>query len=361
VNKALFIDRDGTILVEPADEQVDALDKFAFVPGAIVSLARIARELDYQLVMVTNQDGLGTASFPEASFWPVHEAMMRVLESAGVRFADVHIDRSLPTDGATTRKPGTGMLTRYLGGDYDLARSFVIGDRDTDTALARNLGCGAIRIGAEQDPDASLTATDWDEIYRYLRGLPRTAVVSRETAETRVFVGINLDGTGSAWTGTGLGFLDHMLDQVARHAGIDLEVRTEGDLHVDEHHTVEDTALAVGAALRRALGSGFGIERFAFHAPMDEARADVTLDLSGRAFLDWRVSFRREYIGDVPTELFAHFFRSLCDSAGCTLHVAVRGENEHHMIESVFKAFARCLRDAVARTGSGVPSTKGSL
>jgi imidazoleglycerol-phosphate dehydratase/histidinol-phosphatase len=361
VKKALFIDRDGTIIAEPADEQVDSVEKLAFLPNAIPALARIAAEFDYELVMVTNQDGLGTESFPENTFWPAHNLMLGVLESAGVRFADVLIDRSFPGDGAPTRKPGTAMLTRYTGGDYDLGASFVIGDRDTDVELAANLGARAIRIGDGDEVDATLTTTDWDEVYQFLRGLPRTSEMSRATRETQIRVRVNLDGGGKARVETGLGFLDHMLDQVARHSGCDLHVRVRGDLHVDEHHTVEDTAIVLGSAVREALGNKRGIGRFGFVAPMDDALATVALDLSGRAYLVWSAEFRRERVGDVPTELFAHFFRSFCESAACTLHVEARGENEHHKIEAVFKAFARALGQAVARSGGGLPSTKGAL
>jgi imidazoleglycerol-phosphate dehydratase/histidinol-phosphatase len=361
VKKALFIDRDGTIITEPDDEQVDSLDKLSFLPGVIPALHRIAAELDYELVMATNQDGLGTASFPEDTFWPAHSLMLSVLESAGVRFADVLIDRSFPEDNAPTRKPGTAMFTRYTGGDYDLGASFVIGDRDTDVELARNLGAGAIRISNEPDPRADLSTSDWNAVYRFLRGLPRSAVAQRETRETNITVRLNLDGGGESRVETGLSFLDHMLDQVARHSGCDLDIRAVGDLEVDEHHTVEDTAIVLGQALKKALGNKYGIGRFGFAAPMDDAQARVALDLSGRAYLAWNAEFRREYVGDVPTELFPHFFRSFCESASCTLHVDVSGENEHHKIESVFKAFARCLGQAAARSGSGLPTTKGEL
>jgi imidazoleglycerol-phosphate dehydratase/histidinol-phosphatase len=361
MKKALFIDRDGTILVEPADEQVDSVDKLAFLPGAISALRRIASDLDYELVMVTNQDGLGTGAFPENTFWPAHNLMLRILEGEGVRFSDVLIDRTFPEANAPTRKPGTAMLTRYLSGDYDLARSFVVGDRATDVELAKNLGARAIAVAATAVDGAELATTDWDEIYRYLRDLPRAADAVRETSETRIRVSVTLDGEGRASIATGVGFFDHMLEQIARHARIDLEIAADGDLEVDEHHTVEDTAILLGTALAGALGKKRGIERYSFVLPMDEALAQVALDLSGRGHLEWNVDLARERVGELPTEMVPHFFRTLCNAAAVTLHVDARGQNTHHVIESVFKAFGRCLAGAVARRGGGVPSTKGWL
>lgn len=362
MKKVLFIDRDGTILLEPSDEQIDSIEKFAFLPGAIGALSRIARELDYELVMVTNQDGLGTDSFPEETFWPAHRLMLSILGGEGIVFSDVHIDRTLPEAHAPTRKPGTEMLRRYFSDAYDLSGSFVIGDRASDTELAKNLGCQAIRIGDLSDPGAVLTTPRWHEIYLFLSSQPRTVVVQRATRETRIHVELSLDGRGRADIETGLGFFDHMLAQLAFHGNVDLFLRVEGDLHVDEHHTVEDTALALGEAFASALGSRVGIGRYGFALPMDDALAQVAIDFGGRPWLVWDAEFRRERVGDMPTEMFRHFFKSFCDTARCTLNVRVSGENEHHMIESIFKAVARAIGTAVARTGEQtVPSTKGVL
>ena len=372
MKKVLFIDRDGTILREPEDEQIDSLDKFQFLPGAIRGLARLARETDFSLVLVTNQDGLGTGSFPEEHFWPAQNLMLSILRGEGVEFDEIHVDRSFPHEGAPTRKPGTGMLLHHLKGDTDLSGSYVIGDRVTDLELARNLGCAGILVadGGEagvMDPsggfNAELVTPDWDEIATYLCGRPRSAEIHRLTRETDILIRLNLDGDGEAELGTGLGFLDHMLEQIARHGGMDLFVRIDGDLHVDEHHVVEDCALALGSALDKALGSRKGIGRYGFMLPMDDALARVALDLGGRPWLVWQADFRRERIGDVPTEMFRHFFKSFCDTARCNLNILAEGENEHHKIEAVFKGFARCLRQAAARTGDAgsLPSTKGML
>ncbi len=363
----LFIDRDGTILVEPQpDQQIDSLAKFQFVPGAIRVLARLARETDFRLVLVTNQDGLGTPSFPEDTFWPWQDLMLRVLATEGVVFESIHIDRSFPADNLPTRKPGTAMLTEYLDpARCDLANSFVIGDRLTDVELAENLGCRAILLrDGELEPRAVLTTPDWDAVYQLLRWPPRTAHVQRKTSETAIDIQLNLDGPARADVQTGLGFLDHMLDQLGRHGGLSLRIRTTGDLHIDEHHTVEDTALALGEALRRALGDKRGLTRYGFVLPMDESLATVALDFSGRPWLVWDADFRRERIGDVPTELFQHFFKSLCDTAGLNLNIRATGDNEHHKIESIFKGLARALRAAVRREELDfevIPSTKGTL
>ncbi len=362
MKKILFIDRDGTIIVEPEDEQIDSLEKLRFMPGAIGALSRIARETDYRLVMVTNQDGLGTESFPEETFWPAHDKMLEILAGEGVVFDEILIDRTRPEEQAPTRKPGTALLTHYLKGDYNLADSYVIGDRESDLELARNLGARAIFISGREDERAELSSDAWEEIYRYLKERPRTATVRRATHETDIAVTVNLDGGGRADIATGLGFFDHMLEQLARHGGLDLRIRVKGDLQVDEHHTIEDTGLALGQAFDRALGSRKGVRRYGFLLPMDESLARVAIDFGGRSWLVWQARFEREKVGDMPTEMFSHFFKSFCDAARCTLNVQVTGENEHHKIEAVFKAWARAVRMAVARTHDGqLPSTKGRL
>ena len=368
LKKVLFIDRDGTILVEPQpSQQIDGLapDKFQFVPGAISGLARIARELPgYELVLVSNQDGLGTASFPEATFWPAHQLMLDILAGEGVRFAAEHVDRSFPADGLPTRKPGTGMLGRYLdpAHGYDLAGSYVIGDRRTDVALARNLGAQAILLNADADADAALSTTDWDAVYRFLRYPARVAVVRRATNETQIDIRLNLDGTGQTAIHTGLGFFDHMLEQLGKHSGADLSIRVTGDLHIDEHHTVEDTALALGLAFDQALGDKRGLARYGFLLPMDEALAQAAVDFSGRPWLVWNAEFRREKVGDLPTELFFHFFKSFTDTSRATLNIACAGDNEHHKIEAIFKAVAKAIKMAVSRDATqAIPSTKGVL
>ena len=383
MQRTLFIDRDGTLIAEPQpNQQVDSLAKLDFIPKTISALRRIAEETDYELVMVTNQDGLGTDSFPEDTFWPAHNKMLTTLAGENINFDAVHIDRHFPRDNAPTRKPGTGMLTGYFSGDYDLANSYVIGDRLTDVQLAVNLGAKAIlflpnagEASPVQNADVAeltnamrdaivLTTGDWDKIYEFLRLPARTATVERNTKETRIRVELNLDGTGRADMHTGLGFFDHMLDQVAKHSGADLSIRVQGDLHIDEHHTIEDTALAVGEAYRRALGDKRGISRYGFLLPMDEALAQVAIDFSGRPWLVWDAEFRREKIGDMPTEMFFHFFKSFADAALCNLNVKVSGDNEHHKIEAVFKAFAKAIRMAVRRDIrelDNLPSTKGVL
>ncbi len=360
--KVLFIDRDGTIIREPEDLQIDCFEKLEFMPAVINSLAKIAAELEFELVMVSNQDGLGSPSFPEEAFYPVQNFILNTLKGEGIVFTDIFIDSSFEHEQKATRKPGTAMLHKYIFGDYDLENSFVIGDRETDVELARNLGTKSLFIGTRTLDGPCLTTTDWNSIYRYLKAVSRTAVIRRKTLETDVFVKINLDGNGKCEISTGLSFLDHMLEQVSKHANLDLEVKVKGDLCIDEHHTVEDTALTLGAAVAKALGSKKAIERYGFLLPMDDCLAQAAIDFSGRPFLLWDAVFNREKVGDVPTELFSHFFRSFCDEARCNLHLRAEGENEHHKIEALFKAFARALKDAVKKTDHyQIPSTKGTL
>ena len=368
LKKALFIDRDGTILVEPQpSQQIDGLtpDKFQFLPGAISALARIARDLpEYELVLVTNQDGLGTASFPEDTFWPAHQLMRDILAGEGVHFADELVDRSFPHEGLPTRKPGLGLLAKYLdaANGYDLANSFVIGDRVTDVQLAANLGSQAILIGVEPDPRAALTTMSWEAIYQHLRFPPRVAVIERNTNETQIAIRLNLDGTGQTNIHTGLGFFDHMLEQLGRHSGVDLSISVKGDLHIDEHHTVEDTALALGTAFAQALGDKRGLARYGFLLPMDEALAQAAIDFAGRPWLVWNAEFKRERVGDLPTELFHHFFKSFTDNSRATLNISCTGDNEHHKIEAIFKAVAKAIKMALQRDESAaIPSTKGVL
>ncbi len=360
--KVLFIDRDGTLLLEPEDEQIDDFNKMRFYPGVIGALKKIAATGAYRLVMVTNQDGLGTPRFPEGTFWPVHQLMLSILEGEGIRFDDILIDRSMPQDKAPTRKPGTAMLTKYLDGSYNLAESWVIGDRMSDVQLARNLGCRALFLGPE-NKQADVVTQSWDEAARALLAALRTARVTRRTGETDIVVEVALEGSGMADIETGLGFFDHMLEQLARHSGMDIRIRCKGDLHVDEHHTIEDTALALGEAVNRAMGDKKGMQRYGFVLPMDDALARVALDFSGRPWLVWQADFKREKIGDVPTEMFYHFFKSFCDTARCTLNMQVDGQNEHHKIEALFKAWARAMGMAlqVNTSDPSVPSTKGML
>lgn len=375
MKKALFIDRDGTIIAEPADEQIDSLEKLSFVPGAISGLKSLAG-LGYELVLATNQDGLGTASFPEESFLPAHEKMLATLRGEGVRFDDELIDRTFERDNAPTRKPRTGMFTRYMDGSYDLAASYVIGDRATDMLLARNLGARGILLRPEEEgrrmlreagaSEACVLVSDsWEEIAEFIRRGERRVEIRRETRETQIRVRLDLDGRGdfNDRISTGLHFLDHMLSQIAHHGGVALEVEARGDLQVDEHHTMEDVAIALGEAIDRALGSKAGIARYGFALPMDDCRAMVLLDFGGRIDFEWEAEFRRERVGDVPTEMFRHFFHALCCAARCNLQIAARGENDHHKAEAIFKAFARALRMAVARQGLGydIPSSKGVL
>lgn len=354
MKKALFIDRDGTIIQEPEDEQVDSFAKFHFVPGAISALRFLRRHTDYEFVMVSNQDGLGTDSYPEADFWPTHNLMLEILQGEGVTFDAVHIDRSFPADNLPTRKPGTGMLTQYMTGEYDMAASWVIGDRQTDAQLAQNLGCGSLILGGDMG---------WDKITAIAYGGERKSEVRRETRETRIEVRVDLDGEGRADICTGLGFFDHMLEQIAKHGMLDLTVRCDGDLNVDEHHTIEDVGIALGECLRKALGDKRGIGRYGFCLPMDDCLCQVALDFGGRPWLVWDADFRREKIGDMPTEMFMHFFKSLSDSAMANLNIRAEGSNEHHKIEGIFKALARSIRMAVNRDVDHyhLPSSKGVL
>ncbi|MGY2132654.1 bifunctional histidinol-phosphatase/imidazoleglycerol-phosphate dehydratase HisB [Hymenobacter sp. HD11105] len=368
MKKVLFIDRDGTILIEPQpSQQIDALtpDKFQFLPGTISNLARIVRELDYELVLVSNQDGLGTSSFPEDTFWPAHNLMLDILRGEGVEFAREHIDRSFAHENLPTRKPGIGMLAQYLGDNsgYDLPNSFVIGDRLTDVELAQNLGCQSILIREEADERAAFTTQSWDDIYRFLRLPARTALVQRDTNETKIRVELNLDGQGRPSMHTGLGFFDHMLDQLSKHSGVDMKIKVQGDLHIDEHHTIEDTALALGEAFAQALGDKRGLARYGFLLPMDDALAQAAIDFSGRPWLVWDAEFKRERVGDMPTEMFYHFFKSFSDGARCNLNIQCAGDNEHHKIEAIFKAVAKAMKMALVRDASKmeIPSTKGVL
>ena len=365
MKKVLFIDRDGTIIVEPAtDFQVDSLEKLEFLPGAISNLRKIAEQLDYELVMVTNQDGLGTDSFPEDTFWPAQNKMLKALEGEGVVFDEICIDRTFEADKAPTRKPSTGLLTKYMEGDYDLANSYVLGDRKTDIQLAENLGAQAIFISTEVDDKAALATISWDEIFTFLQMPARASEIHRVTKETDILVQLNLDGSGQCNNDTGLGFFDHMLDQLGKHSGADLTIKVKGDLHIDEHHTIEDTALALGEAYLEAIGDKKGINRYGFLLPMDEALAQVAIDFSGRPWLVWEADFKREMVGDMPTEMFMHFFKSFSDASKCNLNVKVEGDNEHHKIESIFKAFAKAIKMAVKRNPDELdilPSTKGML
>ena len=352
MRKVIFIDRDGTLLQEPADEQIDALEKVAFVPGAISGLKALTG-LRYELVMASNQDGLGTSAFPEETFWPAQNFLLDTLKGEGVVFDDILIDRHFPADNSPCRKPGTGMFGKYLDGSYDLGASWVIGDRETDLELARNLGCRGLMVGP----------LSWEQIVETIRSSERSAVVARKTRETDIYVRVDLDGKGTSAIDTGLKFLDHMLQQLVTHGGIALELTCRGDLEVDEHHTMEDTAIALGEALRQALGDKRGIGRYGFALPMDESRAIVLLDLGGRSELVWDVHFTREYVGDVPTEMFKHFFKSLSSSLQANIYVEARGENNHHLAEGIYKAFARTLKQAAARNvfSYDLPSSKGLL
>lgn len=379
MKKILFIDRDGTLINEaPPTYQLDSFDKLEFYPNMFNWMRRIATELDYELVMVTNQDGLGTSSFPEDTFWPVHNFVMKSLENEGIVFTEVKIDRTFAKDNAPTRKPATGMLTKYLNNStYDIANSFVIGDRITDIQLAKNLGCKGIwlnndpNLGATEISDdvkqlgttVALETTDWKKIYEFLKLGQRLIKTERNTNETKISIEINLDGSGKSAIKTGLNFFDHMLDQLSRHSGIDLSITSNGDLHIDEHHTIEDTAIALGEAFHLALGNKKGIERYGFCLPMDDCLTQVAIDFGGRNWLVWDASFKREKIGDMPTEMFYHFFKSFSDAAKCNLNIKAEGENEHHKIESIFKALAKAIKSAVRRDVDNMqlPSTKGVL
>ena len=375
--KVLFIDRDGTIIKEPADEQIDAFEKLVFFPQVLTYLSKIARELDFELVMVTNQDGLGTNSFPEDTFWPVQDFIMKTLENEGILFSNVFIDRTFPEEKAATRKPATGLLTSYFSEDYDLSESYVIGDRLTDIELAKNLGAKGIfinlktQLGLNEITSTTndlqeyiaLETADWKEIYGFLRTASRTATYTRKTNETSISIGLNLDGTGQSNINTGLAFFDHMLDQLARHGQLDLDINVEGDLEVDEHHTIEDTAIALGEVFSMALGNKLGIERYGFCLPMDDCLAQVAIDFGGRNWLVWDADFKREKIGDMPTEMFLHFFKSFTDGAKANVNIKAEGTNEHHKIESIFKAFSKAIKMAIKQDTEKMilPSTKGML
>lgn len=379
MKRILFIDRDGTLINEaPPTYQIDSFDKLEFYPHMFEFMGRIAREMDYELLMVTNQDGLGTYGFPENTFWPVQQFIMKSLENEGIHFEEVYIDKSFPKDNAPTRKPGTGMLTSYINNpEYDLANSFVIGDRITDVQLAKNLGCKAIwlnnepGLGGREVKDTmtelnevvALETGEWSRVYEFLKLGLRRVIHERNTSETQIKIELNVDGSGKAAIFTGLGFFDHMLEQIARHGKMDLTIRTNGDLHIDEHHTIEDTGIALGEAFAKALADKRGMERYGFALPMDEADAKVLIDFGGRNWIVWNAEFKREHIGEMPTEMFFHFFKSFSDAARCNLNIECRGENEHHKIEAIFKAFAKAIRMAVRRDplSNYLPSTKGVL
>ena len=378
MKKVLFIDRDGTLVIEPPiDYQLDAFEKLEFYPKVFRNLHFIRKKLDYEFVMVTNQDGLGTDSFPEDTFWPVHNLVLKTFENEGVTFDDILIDRSFPEENAPTRKPRTGMLTAYMNNpEYDLAGSYVIGDRYTDVELAKNLGCKAILLQEDmqslQTPElaekkldevCAFASTDWDKITEFLFAGERVAEVQRTTKETDIYIKMDLDGTGKCDISTGLGFFDHMLEQIGKHGGVDLTVRVKGDLEVDEHHTIEDTAIALGECLYKALGDKRGIERYGYCLPMDDCLCQVSLDFGGRAWLVWDAEFHREKVGDMPTEMFLHFFKSLSDAARMNLNIKAEGQNEHHKIEGIFKALARSIKMAIRRDiyRYEIPSSKGCL
>jgi len=380
MKRILFIDRDGTLIKEaPPTYQLDSFEKLVFYPDMFTYMRRIAEELDYELVMVTNQDGLGTDAFPEDTFWPVHNFVMQALEGENIHFNAVLIDRSFPHENKPTRKPGTGMMQQYMDASkYDLAHSFVIGDRITDIQLAKNLGCKAIwmvedaSLGAGELQDTvdelrnstvSLETTSWQRIYEFLKIGIRTVQHERNTNETKISIGINLDGTGKANIQTGLGFFDHMLDQIARHGSIDLDIQVKGDLHIDEHHTIEDTGIALGEAMAKALADKRGLERYGFCLPMDDCLAQVAIDFGGRNWIVWDAEFKREKVGDMPVEMFFHFFKSFSDASKSNLNIKAEGDNEHHKIEAIFKAFAKAIKMAVKRNPlkMELPSTKGVL
>jgi imidazoleglycerol-phosphate dehydratase/histidinol-phosphatase len=377
--KILFVDRDGTMILETTDEQIDSFAKLEFYPGALTYLPKIAKELDYELVMVTNQDGLGTASYPEDTFWPIQNFIVKTFENEGVRFSFFAIDRTFPKDNAPTRKPGTAFLTQYFDTEkYDLKNSYTIGDRKNDILLAKNLGSKAIWLnnnsnlgGAEFTEEQhdqlhdtiALETTDWQKVYEFLKLGERVIAHRRSTKETDINIKINLDGKGESKVSTGLHFFDHMLDQIARHGSIDLEIEARGDLHIDEHHTIEDTGIALGEAFAAALSNKKGIERYGFCLPMDDCLAQVAIDFGGRNWIVWDAEFKREKIGEMPTEMFYHFFKSFSDAAKCNLNIKAEGQNEHHKIEAIFKAFAKAIKMAVKRDVNNMvlPSTKGVL
>ena len=375
--KVLFIDRDGTLIKEPKDEQIDCFEKLVFYPKVFVNLYKICKELDYEIVMITNQDGLGTSVYPEDTFWPVHNFVLETFKSEGIEFDEIFIDRTFAKDNAPTRKPNTGLLTKYFDSNYDLENSFVIGDRLTDIELAKNLKAKGIFINderhlGENELSASveelkkfiaLETNDWEAIYNYLKLTSRTATIIRNTNETRIQIDLNLDGKGKSNIDTGIAFFDHMLDQLSRHGHIDLSIKAEGDLEVDEHHTIEDTAIALGEVIASAIGNKIGIERYGFCLPMDDCLAQVSIDFGGRNWLVWEADFKREMIGKMPTEMFLHFFKSFTDGAKCNLNIKAEGNNEHHKIEAIFKAFAKAIKMAIKRDPEKMilPTTKGLL
>ena len=375
--KVLFIDRDGTIIKETVDEQIDAFEKLVFYPKVFQYLSRIAKELDFEIVMITNQDGLGTNIFPENTFWPVHNFIIETFKAEGIEFKEQFIDVTFAKDNASTRKPNTGLLTKYFSDDYDLANSFVIGDRLTDIELAKNLGSKGIFINDEThlgtdeitvkhndlDDFIALETNDWEAIYKFLKTEDRTGSITRNTNETKIKIDLNLDGTGKSNIDTGIAFFDHMLDQIARHGQLDLNIKVDGDLEVDEHHTIEDTAIALGEVFAATLGNKLGIERYGFCLPMDDCLSQAAIDFGGRNWLVWDAEFNREMIGKMPTEMFFHFFKSFSDGAKCNLNVKAEGNNEHHKIEAIFKAFAKAIKMAVKRDVEKMilPSTKGML
>lgn len=375
MKKILFIDRDGTLVLEPDDEQIDSLEKLEFYPEVFTYLGKISKELDYELVMVTNQDGLGTKSFPEEFFWPAHNKLLNSFKNEGVTFSEIFIDRSFPNDNASTRKPRTGMLTNYLdNSEYNLSESYVIGDRISDMELAKNLNSKGILINIDNiklkeetkndfDDVISLKTNSWSEIYSHLKLKDRVVKKKRKTNETDIVMNLNLDGKGKSTINTGISFFDHMLDQLARHGGIDLDLKINGDLDVDEHHTIEDAGITLGEAFHDALGEKIGIERYGFCLPMDDCLAQVSIDFGGRSWLVWEAEFKREMIGKMPTEMFMHFFKSFCDGAKANLNIKAEGKNEHHKIEAIFKAFARTIKQAIKRDPEKMilPSTKGNL
>ena len=370
MKRVLFIDRDGTIVVEPSDEQLDSFDKLEFVPGVFKSLSFLREHTDFEFVMASNQDGLGTPSYPEKDFYPTQNFILNTLKGEGVEFDDILIDPHFPEDNAPTRKPGTGMFGKYMTGDYDLKASYVIGDRATDVELARNLGCCAILLQDSADSlPADLKSTcafasrDWWKVAEFVFAGERRASAHRATKETDILVELNVDGSGKCDISTGLGFFDHMLEQIGRHGGMDLTIKVKGDLYVDEHHTIEDTGIVLGECIRKALGDKRGIERYGYALPMDDCMAQVVLDFGGRSWLVWDAEFNREKVGEMPTEMFLHFFKSLSDAAAMNLNVQARGDNEHHKIEAIFKAFARALKQAVRRDiwNYSLPSSKGVL
>jgi len=369
MKKALFIDRDGTLVMEPPiDYQLDSLEKLEFYPGAFRWLSKIAEEFDFELVLVTNQDGLGTDSFPENTFWPAQNKIIKAFENEGVEFNDVVIDKSFPSENAPTRKPRTGLLTKYLTDEYDLKNSYVIGDRLTDIELADNLDAQGILLSSDEalqykNSTQILKTSNWKAIYEFLKLEERTASITRNTNETKINIRVNLDGTGKSTIDTGIAFFDHMLDQIARHGQMDLDIKVSGDLEVDEHHTIEDTAIALGEVFNMALSTKLGIERYGFCLPMDDCLAQVAIDFGGRNWLVWEADFKREMIGKMPTEMFVHFFKSFTDGAKCNLNIKAEGSNEHHKIEAIFKAFAKAIKVAVKRDPEKMilPSTKGML